>query len=146
MCVLLIRKGQWFLLMGVFLHIKQDDFSGGTVLAWDSPENAASLASPPTKCQSYSQPLGNPDTLAHCQPPSEAVLPPAGNCRRASVQPRWAVSWKPNTVALFCSGPSPSGQKKGLGERFPLSRRQQGSQSSGMGLMTICGGVRGLRR
>lgn len=43
-----------------------------------------------------------------------------------------------NVVALFCSGPSPSGQKKGLEERFHLVRKCQGAQSSGMGFMRIC--------
>lgn len=84
LCFVLLGERQWFLLsMDVLLYVKQGDFSGRTILPCVglsrecSQLGTAFLPLPPpahptpsTKCQSHSQPLDNPDTPTHFQPPS----------------------------------------------------------------------------
>ena len=116
--------------MGVFLHIKQDDFSGGTVLAWDSPENAASLASLPTKCQSYSQPLGNPGTSPPRPPALSATF-------RGGAAPSWELPMSVSVASLgsvmeteYCCPvllwPKPQGAEEGAGAEVSLIKEAAG--------------------
>ena len=67
--------------MGVLPYLKQDDFSGRMILPcvglWKMQPVWHPWHPPPTNCQSCSQPLADPDTPMHFQPPSGGSAAPS---------------------------------------------------------------------